>query len=57
VPFYLFSQRELAPAEDQGVVFGIVGLAFILENLRPRVRAVPDQQATRRPKPPRRRSA
>jgi multidrug efflux pump len=23
-PFYLFSQRELAPAEDQGVVFGIV---------------------------------
>ncbi|MGH9349799.1 MAG: efflux RND transporter permease subunit [Vicinamibacterales bacterium] len=24
VPFYLFSQQELAPAEDQGVVFGIV---------------------------------
>ena len=24
VPFYLLSQRELAPAEDQGVVFGIV---------------------------------
>ena len=24
VPFYLFSQRELAPAEDQGVVFGIL---------------------------------
>jgi len=24
VPFYLFSQRELAPNEDQGVVFGIV---------------------------------
>ncbi len=24
VPFYLFSQRELAPTEDQGVVFGIV---------------------------------
>jgi multidrug efflux pump len=24
VPFYLFSQRELAPAEDQGVVFSIV---------------------------------
>ncbi len=24
VPFYMFSQRELAPAEDQGVVFGIV---------------------------------
>ncbi len=23
-PFYLFSQRELAPTEDQGVVFGIV---------------------------------
>jgi multidrug efflux pump len=23
-PFYLFSQRELAPAEDQGVVFGVV---------------------------------
>jgi multidrug efflux pump len=23
-PFYLFSQRELAPAEDQGVVFGIL---------------------------------
>jgi multidrug efflux pump len=24
VPFYMFSQRELAPVEDQGVVFGIV---------------------------------
>ena len=24
VPLYLFSQRELAPAEDQGVVFGVV---------------------------------
>ncbi|MBI1950441.1 MAG: efflux RND transporter permease subunit [Acidobacteria bacterium] len=24
VPFYLLSQQELAPAEDQGVVFGIV---------------------------------
>jgi multidrug efflux pump len=24
VPFYVFSQRELAPAEDQGVVFGII---------------------------------
>ncbi len=24
VPFYTFSQRELAPTEDQGVVFGIV---------------------------------
>jgi multidrug efflux pump len=24
VPFYTFSQRELAPAEDQGVVFGII---------------------------------
>jgi multidrug efflux pump len=27
VPFYLFSQKELAPAEDQGVVFGIVQAA------------------------------
>jgi multidrug efflux pump len=27
VPFYLFSQRELAPAEDQGVVFSIVQTA------------------------------
>jgi multidrug efflux pump len=27
VPFYLFSQRELAPTEDQGVVFGIVQAA------------------------------
>ncbi len=27
VPFYMFSQRELAPAEDQGVVFGIVQAA------------------------------
>jgi multidrug efflux pump len=27
IPFYLFSQRELAPAEDQGVVFGIVQAA------------------------------
>ncbi len=24
VPFYLLSQRQLAPAEDQGVVFGVV---------------------------------
>src|SRR6185503_2986548 len=24
IPFYMFSQRELAPAEDQGVVFGYV---------------------------------
>jgi multidrug efflux pump len=24
VPFYLFSQRELAPREDQGVVFGVI---------------------------------
>jgi len=24
VPFYLFSQHELAPAEDQGVVFGVI---------------------------------
>lgn len=24
VPFYMFSSRELAPAEDQGVVFGVV---------------------------------
>jgi multidrug efflux pump len=27
VPFYMFSQRELAPSEDQGVVFGIVQAA------------------------------
>ena len=27
VPFYIFSQRELAPAEDQGVVFSIVQAA------------------------------
>ncbi|MFN8587789.1 MAG: efflux RND transporter permease subunit [Candidatus Eisenbacteria bacterium] len=27
VPFYLFSQRELAPVEDQSVVFGIVQAA------------------------------
>jgi multidrug efflux pump len=26
-PFYLFSERELAPAEDQGVVFGVVQAA------------------------------
>ncbi len=24
VPFYMFSQRELAPSEDQGVVFGVI---------------------------------
>ena len=24
VPFYMFSQRELAPAEDQGVVFSYI---------------------------------
>ncbi|MGZ4814321.1 MAG: efflux RND transporter permease subunit [Terriglobales bacterium] len=24
VPFYLFSQKELAPSEDQGVVFGVI---------------------------------
>ena len=39
------------------VAIATFGLAFILENLRPRVRAVPDEEATRRPKPPRRRSA
>ncbi|HYU42724.1 MAG TPA: efflux RND transporter permease subunit [Vicinamibacteria bacterium] len=27
VPFYMFSQQELAPVEDQGVVFGIVQAA------------------------------
>jgi multidrug efflux pump len=27
VPFYMFSQQELAPAEDQGVVFGVVQAA------------------------------
>jgi multidrug efflux pump len=27
VPFYIFSQRELAPAEDQGVVFSIIQAA------------------------------
>ena len=27
VPFYLFSQRELAPAEDQSVIFGILQAA------------------------------
>jgi hypothetical protein len=39
------------------VAIATFGLAFILENLRPRVRVVPDQQATRRPKTSRRRSA
>ncbi|HEV2856002.1 MAG TPA: efflux RND transporter permease subunit [Thermoanaerobaculia bacterium] len=24
VPFYMFSQKDLAPAEDQGIVFGII---------------------------------
>ena len=24
IPFYMFSQRELAPPEDQGVVFGVI---------------------------------
>ena len=24
IPFYMFSQRELAPSEDQGVVFGVI---------------------------------
>jgi len=27
VPFYMFSQKELAPSEDQGVVFGILQAA------------------------------
>src|SRR3954453_11404157 len=27
VPFYVFSQRELAPHEDQGVVFGVIQAA------------------------------
>ncbi len=27
VPFYMFSQRELAPPEDQGVVFGVIQAA------------------------------
>ncbi len=24
IPFYMFSQHELAPSEDQGVVFGVI---------------------------------
>jgi hypothetical protein len=39
------------------VAIATFGLAFILENLRPRVRAVPDQQTTRRPRSPRRRAS
>ena len=39
------------------VAIATFGLAFILENLRPRVRAVPDQQSGRRTKPPRRRAS
>ncbi len=27
IPFYMFSQHELAPAEDQGVVFGVIQAA------------------------------
>jgi multidrug efflux pump len=27
IPFYLFSQKELAPTEDQGVVFGVIQAA------------------------------
>ncbi|HLO04997.1 MAG TPA: efflux RND transporter permease subunit [Terriglobales bacterium] len=27
IPFYMFSQRELAPSEDQGVVFGVIQAA------------------------------
>src|SRR4051812_2803428 len=27
VPFYMFSQKELAPTEDQGVVFGVIQAA------------------------------
>jgi multidrug efflux pump len=27
IPFYMFSMRELAPAEDQGVVFGVIQAA------------------------------
>ena len=27
VPFYMFSQKELAPVEDQGVVFGVIQAA------------------------------
>jgi multidrug efflux pump len=27
IPFYIFSMRELAPAEDQGVVFGVIQAA------------------------------
>ncbi len=27
VPFYMFSQKELAPSEDQGVVFGVIQAA------------------------------
>ncbi len=34
IPFYMFSQRELAPAEDQGVVFGVIQSAAEL-NHRP----------------------
>ena len=34
VPFYMFSQQELAPAEDQGVVFGVVQAAANSTSIR-----------------------
>jgi multidrug efflux pump len=34
IPFYMFSQRELAPSEDQGVVFGVIRV-FFRSRLRP----------------------
>ena len=35
VPFYMFSQRELAPAEDQGFFFGFIQASPNATSIRP----------------------
>jgi multidrug efflux pump len=54
IPFYLFSQRELAPAEDQGVVFSVIQAApnatidqttMFTQQVHDVYRAVPEAQS------------
>jgi multidrug efflux pump len=54
IPFYMFSQRELAPAEDQGVVFSVIQAApnatidqttMFTQQVHDVYRAVPEAQS------------
>ncbi len=46
VPFYMFSQRELAPAEDQGVVFSVVQAAPNATIEQTKYKSLPETAAT-----------